>query len=215
MFPLSAVLFPHGELPLHVFEPRYRQLTEDCLAGDGEFGVVLIARGSEVGGGDQRFAVGSVAHIEAASRFDDGRWALITEGRRRISVRRWLPDDPYPLAEVEDLPDPPAPGDEAVLLEARLVEATAAVRRARTLASELGSPAPVVADLGPDGPDDGDHQAHLWRLCAMAPLTAFDSQALLETDDPGTRLRRLSDLCDAVSGDLSQLLGGSRGPTDD
>ena len=211
MFPLSAVLFPHGELPLHVFEPRYRQLTEDCLAGDGEFGVVLIARGSEVGGGDQRFAVWSVAHIEAASRFDDGRWALITEGRRRISVRRWLPDDPYPLAEVEDLPDPPAPGDEAVLLEARLVEATAAVRRARTLASELGSPTPVVADLGEGG---GDFEQRLWRLCTMAPLTAHDGQRILEADDPGRRMALLIELCQALSGDLSALLGrdGAKGP---
>ena len=57
MFPLGTVLFPYAVLPLHVFEPRYRALTEHCLAGDGCFGVVLIERGSEVGGGDTRFAV--------------------------------------------------------------------------------------------------------------------------------------------------------------
>ena len=49
MFPLSTVLFPHAALPLHVFEARYRRLMADCLAGDGSFGVVLIARGPEVG----------------------------------------------------------------------------------------------------------------------------------------------------------------------
>ncbi|HEX4162859.1 MAG TPA: LON peptidase substrate-binding domain-containing protein, partial [Acidimicrobiales bacterium] len=54
MFPLSAVLFPQATMPLHVFEPRYRQLMHDCLEGDPRFGVVLIERGSEVGGGDQR-----------------------------------------------------------------------------------------------------------------------------------------------------------------
>ena len=203
MFPLSAVLFPHGELALHVFEPRYRRLTEDCLAGDGEFGVVLISRGSEVGGGDQRFSVGTVAHIEAASPNASGRWALHAGGRRRISVIRWLADGPYPQAEVEDLPDEPAPADEV-----GLARAATAVRRTRALLSELGTPAPV-AELG-DGA--GGPEEQMWRLCAMAPLTAFDGQRILETDDPGTRLVRLTELCDALSGDLAALLGGSPGP---
>ncbi|MET1002223.1 MAG: LON peptidase substrate-binding domain-containing protein, partial [Acidimicrobiia bacterium] len=51
MFPLGSVLFPHALLPLHVFEPRYRVMMRHCLEGDKEFGVVLIERGSEVGGG--------------------------------------------------------------------------------------------------------------------------------------------------------------------
>src|SRR6266508_2601753 len=94
MFPLGNVLFPHAQLPLHVFEPRYRALAETCLAGDGEFGVVLIERGSEVGGGDTRFSVGTVARIVAAGRLPDGRYLLATEGTRRLRVREWLPDAP-------------------------------------------------------------------------------------------------------------------------
>ena len=86
--------------------------------------------------------MGTVAHIVSASPFADGRWALLTVGTRRFAVERWLPRRPYPRAEVHDMADGPVPGDEA-----RLEEATAAVRRARTLLSELGSPAPV-ADLG-------------------------------------------------------------------
>src|ERR1700716_2301802 len=74
MFPLGNVLFPHAQLSLHVFEPRYRALAEACLAGDGEFGVVLIERGSEVGGGDTRFSIGTVARIVAAGRLPDGRY---------------------------------------------------------------------------------------------------------------------------------------------
>src|SRR5687767_6923459 len=53
MFPLGTVLFPHMVLPLHVFEPRYRVLTRRCLDGEPMFGVVLIVRGSEVGGDDE------------------------------------------------------------------------------------------------------------------------------------------------------------------
>src|SRR5260370_38243553 len=63
MFPLGTVLLPFAHLPLHIFEPRYRALVKDCTPGDGEFGVVLIERGHEVGGGDVRFEGGPVAHI--------------------------------------------------------------------------------------------------------------------------------------------------------
>ncbi len=66
MFPLGTVLFPSMVLPLHVFEPRYRQLTLECIEAEREFGVVLIARGSEVGGGDQRRSVGTLARIVQA-----------------------------------------------------------------------------------------------------------------------------------------------------
>ena len=59
MFPLGTVLFPHALLPLRVFEPRYRTMTAHVMRGDAEFGVVLIERGSEVGGGDIRFDVGT------------------------------------------------------------------------------------------------------------------------------------------------------------
>src|SRR2546422_11123745 len=96
MFPLGSVLFPHVELPLHVFEPRYRALVEACLAGDGEFGVVLIERGSEVGGGGTRFSIGTVARIVAAGRLPHGRYLLPPEGTRRPRLREWLPDDPFP-----------------------------------------------------------------------------------------------------------------------
>src|SRR3954464_862389 len=76
MFPLGTVLFPHAPLPLHLFEERYRLLAETCLRGDGRFGVVLIERGFEVGGGDQRFGVGTVARIVEAARTPDGRYLL-------------------------------------------------------------------------------------------------------------------------------------------
>ena len=90
MFPLQTVLFPNAVLPLHVFEPRYRELTETCLRGDGRFGVVLIQRGSDVGGGDLRFSVGTVARIVEAARTPDGRYLLATVGSERLRVRRWL-----------------------------------------------------------------------------------------------------------------------------
>ena len=81
MFPLGSVLFPTMVLPLHIFEERYRALVADCLAGEQEFGVCLIERGFEVGGGDERTAVGTVAQIIDAKQFDDGRF------RREVCCR--------------------------------------------------------------------------------------------------------------------------------
>src|SRR3954452_20658454 len=106
MFPLGSVLFPGAVLPLHVFEPRYRQLVQDCLADtEHEFGVVLIERGHEVGGGDVRSTIGTVARMMQVAELQDGRYAMVTVGTRRIRVNAWVPDDPYPLADVDDFPD--------------------------------------------------------------------------------------------------------------
>ena len=98
-------------LPLHVFEPRYRKLMTELMAEEDparrEFGVPLIERGSEVGGGDDRSSIGTVARVMEAEEFDDGRWGLVAVGVRRFRVVSWLPDDPYPLADVDDWPDEP------------------------------------------------------------------------------------------------------------
>src|SRR5690349_16753436 len=101
MFPLGTVLFPYALLPLHVFEPRYRMMMQHVLDGDREFGVVLIERGSEVGGGDSRFDVGTIARVVQIAELPDGRYAVSTVGIRRFRVRRWLDDDPYPRAEID------------------------------------------------------------------------------------------------------------------
>ena len=109
MFPLQSVLVPHALLPLHVFEPRYREMVDDVLVGEPrEFGVVLIERGSEVGGGDVRSDIGTLARIVQAQPFPDGRWALATVGTRRIVVDEWQIDDPYPRAVVTPFEDEPA-----------------------------------------------------------------------------------------------------------
>ena len=97
-FPIGSVLFPTMVLPLHVFEPRYRALMHELMGradpADREFGVPLIDRGSEVGGGEDRSSIGTVARIMEADEFDEGRWGLIAVGVRRFRVVSWLPDDP-------------------------------------------------------------------------------------------------------------------------
>ncbi len=185
MFPLGSVLLPSAVLPLHVFEPRYRRLTEDCLEGVPEFGVVLIERGSEVGGGDQRTMVGTVARIVEAASFDDGRYALGTVGVRRIKVLRWLDDDPYPRAEVEDWADPePGPG----LVDA-LASVTATLRRVLALSAELGAAAaPATVELSED-PVLASYQ-----VVALAPLGPADRQDLLAAPSAEARLVQVGGL---------------------
>lgn len=106
MFPLGSVLLPGEVLPLNVFEPRYQALVRDCIeAADHEFGVVLIDRGSEVGGGELRRDIGVAARMVQVAQLAQDRFAVIAIGSRRIQVIEWLPDNPYPRAVVEDWPD--------------------------------------------------------------------------------------------------------------
>jgi Lon protease-like protein len=200
MFPLGSVLFPHAVLPLHVFEPRYRQLTEECLAADGRFGVVLIERGSEVGGGDVRFDVGTVAQIVQAGRFDDGRYALMTVGTERVRVTEWLPDDPYPRAELEPLVDDLGGADRA-----RVEQVARSLGRVLALLAELGAPTGDLTEL--TSFDDDVVQAS-FQAAARAPIGALDAQALLELDDAGARLARLQELLAEEARVLEFRLGG-------
>jgi Lon protease-like protein len=177
MFPLGTALVPHQLLPLQVFEPRYRRLVEDCLAADARFGVVLIERGSEVGGGDVRFDVGTVARILESAELPDGRIALATAGETRVRVRAWLPDAPYPEAEVDLLEDP-EPGAAELAARAPLA---AAFGRVVALARELGASVPEDLVLA----DDPNRAA--WEATAMAPIGPLDVMAILREDDPVTR----------------------------
>jgi Lon protease-like protein len=199
MFPLSTVLFPHAWLPLHVFEERYRTLMADCLDQTGEFGVVLIARGSEVGGGDERVDVGTVARITDLSELDDGRMMVMAQGVRRLRVRRWLRDDPYPRADVEDIPT-----SGSTDLGGVVTLGEGSVRRLRSLLSELGDIPALPHDLDISGTDEEIG----WQLCGLAPLNLIDRQRLLSAGSLVAMMELLVELCDAMAGDVMGMLGG-------
>jgi Lon protease-like protein len=186
MFPLGSVLFPHALMPLHVFEPRYRQMITECLGGSSEFGVVLIERGSEVGGGDVRFDVGTVARILRAGELEDGRWVLVTAGTERLRVREWLDDDPYPRADVERVAEPAA-SPTPTLVD----DVGRRLRRVLALRAELGDPAAGVDVSLADDPVRASFEA-----AALASVGPLDAQALLELDDAGARLARVAQLLD-------------------
>ena len=195
MFPLGSVLFPSLVLPLHIFEPRYRALIRDVLAGDQEFGVCLIERGSEVGGDDARLDVGTVAHVQEAAELPDGRWAVMSVGTRRIQVESWLPDAPYPRADVRDHPDP-SPTDAELTL---LPEVEARLRTTLAKAAELGDHATAATVELSDDPVLASHQ-----MSALAPIPTIDQYALLAAESVGMRLAALRDGL-AAAGELLDL----------
>lgn len=198
MFPLGTVLFPSVFLPLHVFEPRYQELTRDCLAGDNEFGVVLIERGSEVGGGDTRFDVGTVARIIEAAELGGGRFALGTVGVRRIRVESWLPEAPYPRAEVDEWEDAPPSDSLEALHQANLIT----LRRVLAMKAELGEAAAAATiELADDLVLAG------YQAAAVAPLGPADQQALLAAPSPEERAQALGTLLDEQVELLSYRLG--------
>ena len=207
MFPLGTVLLPGAPLPLQVFEPRYRELTRDCLAGVPEFGVVLIERGSEVGGGEVRTNVGTVARIVASQSLPDGRAFLMTVGTRRIRVTEWLEDAPYPRAMVEELIDeesslPPSPEAYAALV--------ALARRSLALAAELG------IDAGEATRDFGDEPTlGTFEIAAVTPLGVLDRQRVLSCASAAERCTLLYELLSELIELLSFRLGGDGGSLDD
>jgi hypothetical protein len=168
MFSLGTVVFPYTAVPLRVFEPRYRALLETVEGGDGRFGIVLIERGFEVGGGDQRFDLGTMVEVVARSALEDGTEAIVVAGTDRIRVVEWLPDDPHPWAMVELL------ADEVAVPVPRIGEAAMLLERAVGLMSELG------ADVsGTDLSVSDDPLGASYQLSAMAPVLAIDHQRLL------------------------------------
>jgi Lon protease-like protein len=182
MFPLGTVLLPFAHLPLHIFEPRYRALVKDVLASDGEFGVVLIERGQEVGGGDQRFGVGTVARVMQTAELPDGRWLLDAVGTDRIRVTEWLPDNPYPLAMVEAFADEGGPEDAAEAAERRAT-VERLLRQVLALQVELGFPAPSAVRTLDENPGVAAFEAAL-----LSPIGPMDTQKILEATSTVARL---------------------------
>lgn len=184
MFPLGSVLFPRVPIPLRVFEPRYLTMVGRLLDEDEpgfEFGVVLIERGHEAGGGDQRASVGTMARLVSATVGADDI-IIVGVGTRRFTVERWVDEDPYPRAELSLLPD--LEWSEA--LAPLRAQAEAVVRRAVARVAEQQSDAALELS--------DDPVAAAWQLAAIAPLGEYDRYTLLRSTSMGGLLRQTIDL---------------------
>lgn len=198
MFPLGSVLFPGGLLPLHIFEIRYQQLLNHALETDRQFGVVLISRGSEVGGGEVRTDIGTMAYIDEYQRFDDGRAAVVSRGTSRFQVVDWLDDNPYPRALVRELEVEPEGRNDRDLLRVARDRFDALVELGQRLGRLESAPeAEWLSDL-----DDAT-----WQLAGRSPCTALDQYTILSAPNRAERLERIDHLLTEVYNDL-ELMGG-------
>jgi Lon protease-like protein len=188
MFPLGSVLLPGMALPLRVFEARYRVMMSELAVSDlPEFGSVLIERGSEVGGGETRIDVGCRAVVARASEHPDGTWSVLAVGTARIRVRAWLPDDPYPVAAVEDWDD--VDRLEGERDQALVAELEARARRVAALAVELGARGQL-----PDVELADDLGLRVHQLATLSPLGALDRRRLLECPGQHARAELLAEM---------------------
>lgn len=123
LFPLNVVLMPGAPMPLHIFEDRYKQMVDECLEDESEFGMVL----ADDSGTRE---VGCTARIvEMVERYDDGRMLILVEGSRRFKLNNVLTGKPYYVGEIEYLEDEESGeeitdlAEECVALLERVVEA--------------------------------------------------------------------------------------------
>jgi Lon protease-like protein len=182
LFPLNAVLFPGGPLPLKIFEPRYLDMISRCLREQSGFAVVLITEGEETAATASFAATGTEAGIVDFDRLEDGLLGISCIGRQRVRVlEAWREADGLNRGRVIAIDaDPvlPVPTAQAWLGEV--------VRRVLGEASDVYRHVEVRGDAAWVGN----------RLAEMLPLSLTDKQALLELTDP---LERLTALEPAVS----------------
>jgi uncharacterized protein len=198
MFPLQSALLPDEDLPLRIFEPRYGALVRHCLDTGDPFGVVLISRGREVGGGDSRCDVGVLSRITECVDQGAGRYALHCRTGERIRVSQWLPDDPYPRASVTLWPD--EPGDpEFAVSQAQLVDVEdRAMALFERIAEARGITLPdreELLGLDPAVPVG----KRLFALASRIPIGAADRYAVLSAPSAAERLAALREAVDTVA----------------
>ncbi|MBA3529157.1 MAG: LON peptidase substrate-binding domain-containing protein [Propionibacteriaceae bacterium] len=194
MFPLGSVLFPYLPLHLRVFEQRYLVMLSRLLETDvAEFGVVLIERGQEVGGGEHRFTYGTVAQITQLGA-QEGFVGLVAQGERRFEVIEWLAENPHPRAGVRYLAD--LEWDDALVPLRQRAEQV--VRRTLALASEFTEQLwPADVELS----DDPVQAA--WQLAGVAPLGPLDQMSLLRSTSMQELLTGVADYASAAAESFS------------
>jgi Lon protease-like protein len=171
LFPLGMVLLPSEMVQLHIFEERYKLMIGECLAGDGEFGIVWLS--------DERLhEVGCTARVsDVLERFDDGRMNILVAGGAPFRLVRRIDDLPYPAGDVELLDLPDEPGSPPLAAEARERYADLVER---------------VTDERPDAESLTDLDA--FGMAGTIEFKPAEKQRLLELASEDERLRMVSEL---------------------
>jgi Lon protease-like protein len=198
LFPLPLVLFPGVPLPLHIFEPRYREMLADCLATDRRFGIVFLPEeGREEG--PERGDVGCIALIQTAETLPDGRSNIIVVGQERFAVGRLYPEErPYLLGEVISFGDLDESGETLTTSADNLRVVFERVGRAARALADDGDPLPTLpADPG----------VLSFAIASLIDLDAAARQRLLASRSPIARIRELDALLTPALGSLEFRAG--------
>ncbi len=189
MFPLGSVLMPAMPLSLRIFEERYLKLLGDLMLSETpEFGVVLIERGPEVGGGEKRLEIGTLASVTDIGTLDQF-YGLESMGTQRFRVNAWLPDDPYPMADIDFIPD--LIWNDS-LMPAR-VHLETKVRNLLAFASEFGD-----LQYGPDTELSDNPMDACWQLAGVLPVGGLDQQDLLQSQSAEELISKTYDIVVAL-----------------
>jgi uncharacterized protein len=185
MFPLGTVLMPGMPLSLRIFEERYLKLLGDLIGEETpEFGVVQIERGPEVGGGEKRLSIGTLASVTDIGTLDQF-YGLESIGTQRFRVNAWLPDDPYPMADIDFIPDLIW---NDTLMPAR-VHLETKVRNLLAFASEFGD-----LQYGPETELSDNPMDACWQLAGVLPVGPLDQLDLLQSQSADELISRTYDL---------------------
>ena len=188
---------PSMPLSLRIFEERYLKLLGDLLAEETpEFGVVLIEKGPEVGGGEKRMNIGTIASVTEIGTTDEF-YGLQSVGSKRFRVNAWLPDAPYPIADIDFLPD--LIWDDT-LMPAR-VHLETKVRRLLAFASEFGD-----LQFGSDVEFSDDPMDACWQLAGVLPVGPLDQLDLLQSQSAEELISRTNELVNEGNKSLEQMM---------
>jgi Lon protease-like protein len=207
-FPLHVVLFPHLPLPIHVFEERYRLMTQDVIADGspfaGRFVVSMITEGAEVGDAPARpthaVRVGTIVEVRRAERFDDGRYLLLVVGVARATLGEVDRSGPYATVVVEGLPDEAGDADRALALLPEVQSALDAyletVKHFVATAASIGSDSPEITSVAASLDEvlkpirlPADPMAASYAVGGVLQIELTRKQQLLEMPDAASRLR--------------------------
>lgn len=197
MFPLSTVLLPGMPLSLRIFEERYLKLLGDLVLDETpEFGVVLIEKGPEVGGGEKRLPIGTIASVIDIGTLEQF-YGIESVGSQRFRVNAWLPDDPYPMADIDFIPD--LIWDDS-LMPAR-VHLETKVRKLLAFASEFGD-----LQYGSDTELSDDPMDACWQLAGVLPVGQLDQIDLLNSQSADELISRTYEIVTSLDKTLQEMI---------
>jgi Lon protease-like protein len=196
LFPLPLVQFPGAITPLHIFEPRYRQLLRDVLSSDKTFGIIYRSETEAAmpAGG----SVGCTVEVVASQELPDGRSNILCIGVRRFRTLEDVPGEPYLQAEVEMIDDQESGRD----LTSQVTRASDLFQRVVAASQKLKDLIGEDEDEVPELPSEAPALSFI--IASHLELEAVEKQELLELTNTGERLDRLIEWLTHLAADYEQ-----------